>query len=474
MAQGLPEGFMQTSEHLKGNIESVEHVEVEDIARLTAYIRSGTKIDHHARTAYHTNRAILADDVGRRLEHFFWRLWGSDRLLATISGNLVAAIFSKISEGGYIRTTPTQSPRSSRSLGVAHPLPRLQRHHESRQGSLTQPGTGTVDQFGNGNHDDGVEQTMTEPISVDRRKLPPRPPPILKKTSSTSPSDPLKDTYDPTQLAQGPTITTGRETFSANHPTSIATPRLSTEAGNAIPRIEKTTRFQTDDAVIEDSLRTPKARSFGDQFKDVPDKSKLHAGRRKPTVGGSTGAARKRPSMRQRSSHSASTSTTLKASFPAAEGTQPRTGVEPKSNLSSMLKQQVPDLDTAADQETGRQNPVVQMSAGYERLSNPRDPTRSGSKDGPKTQSFTSGPSLLKKASTATAASVSYQATGTLDLKEPVQQDSECDTDRGSANDGILHSSRVHPQSDHEIGGSVQPLPRSRSQMAMLLQRGKR
>ena len=60
---------------------------------------------------------MIADGVGRRLENFFWRIWSSRKLLHRISGRQVALQFQQISEGGYFRTTPTQSPRISRSLG---------------------------------------------------------------------------------------------------------------------------------------------------------------------------------------------------------------------------------------------------------------------------------------------------------------------------------------------------------------------
>ena len=65
---------------------------------------------------YSSNKAVLADNVGRRLENFFWRIWGSERLRQRISGTQVNIQFDIINEGGYIRTTPTSSPRSSKSL----------------------------------------------------------------------------------------------------------------------------------------------------------------------------------------------------------------------------------------------------------------------------------------------------------------------------------------------------------------------
>lgn len=67
---------------------------------------------------YSVNKAVIADGVGRRLENFFWRIWSSRKVLHRISGRQVARQFQQISEGGYFRTTPTQSPRISRSLGT--------------------------------------------------------------------------------------------------------------------------------------------------------------------------------------------------------------------------------------------------------------------------------------------------------------------------------------------------------------------
>lgn len=66
---------------------------------------------------YSVNKTVIADGVGRRLENLFWRIWSSRKLLNRISGRQVARQFQQILEGGYFRTTPTQSPRISRSLG---------------------------------------------------------------------------------------------------------------------------------------------------------------------------------------------------------------------------------------------------------------------------------------------------------------------------------------------------------------------
>jgi len=59
------------------------------------------------------------NNVGERLEYFFWRIWSSDRIRTTIRGSQVAILYQNISEGSIIRTTPTSSPRNSRVYAIA-------------------------------------------------------------------------------------------------------------------------------------------------------------------------------------------------------------------------------------------------------------------------------------------------------------------------------------------------------------------
>ena len=61
---------------------------------------------------------MFAENVGQRLENFFWRIWSSERLRQRLSGVQVNIQFDIINEGGYLRTTPTSSPRSSKSLSA--------------------------------------------------------------------------------------------------------------------------------------------------------------------------------------------------------------------------------------------------------------------------------------------------------------------------------------------------------------------
>ena len=69
-------------------------------------------------SVYASNKRILLENIGRRLENFFWRIWSSDRVRKRLSGTQVNILFDIINQGGYIRTTPTASPKSSKSLNA--------------------------------------------------------------------------------------------------------------------------------------------------------------------------------------------------------------------------------------------------------------------------------------------------------------------------------------------------------------------
>lgn len=66
---------------------------------------------------YTTNKAVLEENTGRRLENLFWRIWGSEKLFKNIGGSTVAKIFCYISDSSpRIWTTPVQSPLGNRNF----------------------------------------------------------------------------------------------------------------------------------------------------------------------------------------------------------------------------------------------------------------------------------------------------------------------------------------------------------------------
>ncbi|KAL2013668.1 hypothetical protein VTN00DRAFT_1193 [Thermoascus crustaceus] len=109
MTEGLPEGLIVTTGKIRSGFESLGGVDVADIAQLWR--------------VYTTNSSVLQDEVGHRLENFFWRIWSSRRIYGVLSGSTLAMLFVHISEGSPIRTTPTSSPRKTLDLIEAQQAP---------------------------------------------------------------------------------------------------------------------------------------------------------------------------------------------------------------------------------------------------------------------------------------------------------------------------------------------------------------
>ncbi|KAL8939833.1 MAG: hypothetical protein Q9211_002561 [Gyalolechia sp. 1 TL-2023] len=436
MAEGLPKGLIATNEAVKGNLESVDRVHVEDIARLWK--------------AYHTNRAVLAEDVGRRLENFFWRIWGHDRLLENITGTLVAAIFSRISEGGYIRTTPTQSPRSSRSLGTVHRPRQPEELYASSHPSL-HPSSAGLQRTCNDDDLGDAEETETESPSSSRRKLPSRPPPILKKPKQASPP--------------------GIGHLSASDPHTTTTPRygvLSQESegqGKSSDRSNKTTRFKPDEIITwipPDSTTTEE--HILEESADSPSKSKQRPARRRVAVVASTAASKRRPAMRSRPSQSSSSSASVASPYPSksesAVGvwTEEESSAGHRTGTGKSIAAPIPPRHTSdSEQQASKDHDLAEQDKADHGAEQYR-PTAAGSRPQPGTRTMprlTSFSSFNNKSTAAAAASASYQASGIMDFGQQSASGESRDFDKGPADEG-------------RTAGTM---PKTKSQLTLLLQR---
>ncbi|MCJ1309913.1 hypothetical protein MMC25_003574 [Agyrium rufum] len=169
---GLPVGLVTNTDAITGNIEQVDRVEVEDLTQFWK--------------VYSANQNLLAENRGKRLENFFWRIWGNRRLREKISGTQIASIFQTISEGdAVIRTTPTQSPRSRQSPGPGREdvePPHLHQRAGNSSGALPPASQATPNEKAIESHspDSDVDRTEASPAKEISRR-----PPILKKGSST-------------------------------------------------------------------------------------------------------------------------------------------------------------------------------------------------------------------------------------------------------------------------------------------------
>lgn len=271
---------------------------------------------------YATNKALLADGVGRRLENFFWRIWSSAEIRHHIRGSQVAVLFSKISEGGFLRTTPTQSPRASRSLGsyrqpsysdnaLDSSPPNAQATSSRTQRSSS--GAAEENRRNMGDLDDSsshVPNSMT--TSKRLKKEVSLPPSILKKSRAESSSQLfmnntiLSPTFD--SLRRNQSSGRGEAVIPFGSALSDATV---TEKGDGAGRREQLPSSSRNEKKPSISSRSKvpasEARTSGERNSRLPKDDQKPA-RTKPAVHAKTGASRRRPVMASRKSSQSSSS----------------------------------------------------------------------------------------------------------------------------------------------------------------------
>lgn len=415
-------------------------------------------------SVYSANRRTFADGAGRRLENFFWRIWSSKDILDTITGSQVAVLFNAISEEGPLRTTPTQSPRTSRQIGS----------YRTSQSSPTEV--------------QGEIRGRNSGHSAQRPDI------------DSSENKKGKGHLEPHRWPFEHT----RSTQAIPHQENIKS-----EAGEADPLRYKT--IDEDDG--EDSTPTPtppSAMLAGNQtmplgsaqspsaLTSVSSQDTIKAGQentRRPARkrGGypaHTPANRRRPvTMRRKSSQTQSSGAqsvrsphTSEAAasgdeLPASVGQtteQPRAGYEPRSAIAPEEvygegdSKQTP-IGTSVQSSSDGQEPSSQRQQGA--LVEPDFRNKFVAKTRSAQTSFVSLPSLLRTPSSTTATSASYQASGTMGSSQQTQP-------AGRVRKGVTFSDEVTtleqtaPTQLADVPGEeAQALPRTRSQLTMLLER---
>ena len=356
MAEGLPEGLVRNREGVTAVGEGVDNLDAELVA--TCWRSKPPNLLQLAALltvrfpVYSSKKAVLAENIGRRLENFFWRIWGSERLRQRLSGTQVNIQFDIINEGGYIRTTPTASPRSSKSLSayykevrqrtppvtpsasessnqpalfpvldddsterasidkapLSHPsVPRDSSiiAYQSDTPASEESGDAQVTPSYVGLEDSSVTPTPTSPIAAlekssesskeNRRspQIPTRRPPILKKEGSSGSSRSSRS---------------AKISGSSNEATSADDdPNIPTQARSASSRRPTATRFNEEVAVSIPKPSMTVLRNAGERSARPGGESSQRSGRRNPVVVASTAANKTRPAfVRQRSSTGAS------------------------------------------------------------------------------------------------------------------------------------------------------------------------
>ncbi|ODM20780.1 hypothetical protein SI65_03833 [Aspergillus cristatus] len=107
----LPKGLVTTSTRIPSHLKDPNVIDAVDIAQLWK--------------VYHTNPAVHNNDSGHRLENFFWRVWGNERLRCSLQGETLATLFVNIAESQAQKFSSSSSVVKSKSLGKMSSVPTI-------------------------------------------------------------------------------------------------------------------------------------------------------------------------------------------------------------------------------------------------------------------------------------------------------------------------------------------------------------
>lgn len=444
---------------------------------------------------YSVNKAVIADGVGRRLENFFWRIWSCRKLLHRISGRQVALQFQHISEGGYFRTTPTQSPRISRSLASNE----TGSPSDGRASASLRETSPSVDRPRGTRNEGQEEKRERDHLASPVESVPPRSqetvaplPSILKKPKVAFATHSSK-----TAKVLGPDASLSRKSgddddgggpLSANAPHAEA---VNHETASSPQRRQQSPTEENAGPNIGDE-RGPRRRTMARERALIAEKSTGSQEDAKPKSTGKravlvkTGASKRRPIIAQRKSSQSSSSTASQLTA------SPATGINVGSAASTQAWEanagkSAHDQDQSGMQRSrhGSPHPSQRRNAAMEDQNlvdeshgKPKNEGR-GIEDGLVDRDFRSRFAIRSRAhghlfapfpgksAAAAATSANDQAIGTTDSAQ--DDKSKC---AEPFTDEIVRlkppgSSGPRAKDDSE----AQPLPRTKSQLTLLLER---
>lgn len=429
--------------------------------------------------AYSTNKRLLADGAGRRLENFFWRIWGSKDIVNTITGQQVAVLFHAISEEGPLRTTPTQSPRTSRNLGGYRRGPQPL-HSELRPEGRLDSYSPETSQIRKRQDDDWqrssfIVQRGSEHSSRGEKDA----------SSIAQPADVprfatiIEDDGDDRTPTATPPPTARRCKAAADYtcisgaPDATSRPEVNRTDSETLPSGNFESPPRAESVTSEDTIK-------GDQ-----ERAK-RGGRKRVAVHAHTPASRRRPVVMRRKSSQSSSSTASNTASPRPSVT--RVSEVDESVVSSqddIISMDLPEEElkpkeaptTTAKTSTQRSPPPDHKSGKSSRggvLVEPDFRSKFVAKARSAQSSFVSLPSLIQSPSTTTAAFASYQASGMTALAHQ-EQSAERTKSRVTFSDEATSSGLAAPTGPKaELDEGGQTLPRTQSQLTLLLERDRR
>lgn len=459
---------------------------------------------------YATNKTLLADGVGRRLENFFWRIWSNADIRHHIRGSQVAFLFSKISEGGFLRTTPTQSPRTSRSLGsyrqtscsgsALDSSPPNARATSSRP-QRSSSGAAEEKRRNMGALDDPASRVSSSFTAPRLKKEVSLPPSILKKSRAESSSQLSKSstivspTFDP--LRRNPCSGSGEVVISVGSPLADATVTGRGDRSSHREQLSSRSRDEKKPSVSSSKSKTPPAEARVPEGKNsrLPGDDQK-ATRTKPAVHAKTGASRRRPVMASRKSSQSSSSNASNVISPPSSGKKvASSGEPPDSNLDadarSRRKAQLAKSSRPGSphpSKHGAQESAEESSSSDEEAENDADSGKNRLDDSlvdrdfrskfasrlrPEPQLAGSLPPLECKPAQASADSVPYKATSTTRIEQAKQRNGKSKRNVGFT-DEIIPLKPPGAAAEEDESETPGDLPRTKSQLTLLLEQDRR
>ncbi|KAE8389170.1 hypothetical protein BDV23DRAFT_101219 [Aspergillus alliaceus] len=101
----LPKGLVSITRKVPSELDDMNVVDARDITRLWK--------------VYNTHPSVHEGDIGYRLENFFWRIWGSDRLRSSMDGSTLAKLFLQICDSNPMSISILQQLKRVSGLRLA-------------------------------------------------------------------------------------------------------------------------------------------------------------------------------------------------------------------------------------------------------------------------------------------------------------------------------------------------------------------
>ncbi|KAL8792990.1 MAG: hypothetical protein Q9195_004394 [Heterodermia aff. obscurata] len=450
MAEGLPEGLVANSDNIAGEMQRLHDVDVEVVIKMWKGTKSHTELGLRrelpliARVypVYSASKAILPDGSGQRLANFLWRVWGSPSILYNLTGNQLAAHFSAISEDGPLRTTPTQSPRTSRNLSIVVRAPKSRSRFLSPPPGRTETGPSV--------------HKLTTPLHID------------EKDDIQPLSTPKLTQYNTVAKVQTSHISTPSviaEEDDDDESTPSTTPVGKTVQKFAKDRTARSSTEKTGSETMAPRTVDPSSALQSVSSQDTIRPNSETVSKPKRTKRLRSASTKKRPvAMKRKSSQSSSsnTSSTISPRLPA--------------KTSGLPDPSGPSIDEAA--EPADHQPQIRTEPNTDSppktsLVDPNFRSKFVEKTRSAQSSFVNLPSLLRKPSASAATPASYQAAGMLESSRPAQPAVK---GRGKVTftEGSKPPGPAGPDADVGDELDVSVLPRTKSQLTMLLERDRR